>query len=96
MTAGWITTEVGRQPWVVYGHLRTADAVTPDLTGADVLPSLALYIIVYAIMFGAGLYYLVRLVQRGRPSKRSAPSRSATSARRGRSRRRPRTRRTRP
>ena len=33
VTAGWVTTEVGRQPWVVYGHLRTADAVTPFLTG---------------------------------------------------------------
>ena len=38
--AGWITTEVGRQPWTVYGLLRTADAVTPSLTGSDVLLSL--------------------------------------------------------
>ena len=44
VTAGWITTEVGRQPWVVYGHLRTADAVTPTLTGGDVLASLVLYV----------------------------------------------------
>ena len=68
MTAGWITTEVGRQPWVVYGHLRTADAVTPTLTGGDVLASLVLYVVVYAIIFGAGVYYLVRLVQRGMPA----------------------------
>ena len=36
VTAGWVTTEVGRQPWVVYNYLRTADAVTPHLTGRDV------------------------------------------------------------
>jgi cytochrome bd ubiquinol oxidase subunit I len=67
VTAGWITTEVGRQPYVVYGHLRTADAMTPFLTGGDVLVSLALYVAVYAVVFGAGVYYLIRLVQRGLP-----------------------------
>ena len=73
VTAGWITTEVGRQPWVVYGHLRTADAVTPSLSGGDVLASLVLYVIVYAMIFGAGLYYLVGLVQRGLPSEMPEP-----------------------
>jgi cytochrome d ubiquinol oxidase subunit I len=68
VTAGWITTETGRQPWVVYGHLRTADAVTPSLTGADVLVSLTLYVVVYAVIFGAGVYYLFRMVQRGMPA----------------------------
>jgi len=63
--AGWITTEVGRQPYVVYGFLRTADAVTPSLAGGDVLASLLIYIAVYIVVFGAGVYYLVRLVQRG-------------------------------
>ena len=67
VTAGWITTEVGRQPWVVYGHMRTAEAVTPSLTGAHVLASLIAYIVVYAIIFGFGVYYLFRLVQRGLP-----------------------------
>ena len=67
VTAGWTTTEVGRQPWVVYGHLRTADSVSPNLTGGDVAISLALYVVVYAVIFGAGLYYLMRLVQRGLP-----------------------------
>ena len=95
VTAGWITTEVGRQPYVVYGHLRTADAVTPSLTGADVLTSLVVYIVVY-----------LRRVRRRRcttssgwcsaacPSEAQRASRSATSARRGRCRRRPGTRRT--
>ena len=69
VTAGWTTTEVGRQPWVVYGHLRTAEAVSPNLTGADVALSLALYVLVYAIIFGAGVYFLCRMVQRGMPEE---------------------------
>jgi cytochrome d ubiquinol oxidase subunit I len=81
VTAGWITTEVGRQPWVVYGHLRTADAVSPNLTGADVLISLALYIVVYAVIFGAGLYYLMRLVQRGMPQDLPEPRQDRRPAR---------------
>jgi cytochrome bd ubiquinol oxidase subunit I len=67
VTAGWITTEVGRQPWVVYGHLRTAEAVSPSITGGDVAISLALYVLVYAVIFGAGLYYLLYLVRKGLP-----------------------------
>jgi len=67
--AGWIVTEVGRQPWVVYGLLRTRDAVSPSLTGTDVLISLILYIAVYAVVFGAGVYYLVRLVRTGPPTE---------------------------
>jgi cytochrome d ubiquinol oxidase subunit I len=81
VTAGWITTEVGRQPWVVYGHLRTAEAVTPSLSGGDVLASLALYMIVYAIIFGAGVYYLFRLVQRGLPVESAEPRPDARPAR---------------
>ncbi len=63
--AGWTVTEVGRQPWVVYGHLRTADAVTPSLTTADVAVSLAVYVLAYLVIFGGGLLLLRRLVQRG-------------------------------
>jgi len=65
--AGWVVTEVGRQPWVVYGLLRTRDAVSPSLTGTDVLVSIVFYMLVYAVVFGAGLYYLVRLVRAGPP-----------------------------
>ena len=63
--AGWVTTEAGRQPWVVYGLMRTADAVTPSLTGGAGATSLAAFVIVYALIFPAGVYYMVRLVQRG-------------------------------
>ena len=72
VTAGWVTTEVGRQPWVVYNQLRTADAVTPNLAGHDVVISLALYVLVYAVVFGAGAYYLFKLVRAG-PAIAAAP-----------------------
>ena len=55
VVAGWTTTEVGRQPWTVYGLLRTADFVSPSLTGADVVLSLACYVVVYLIMFPTGI-----------------------------------------
>ena len=70
VTAGWVTTEVGRQPYVVYGLLRTADAVSPTLTGGDVITSLLIYIAVYIVIFGTGLYYFVRLVRKG-PSEQT-------------------------
>jgi cytochrome bd ubiquinol oxidase subunit I len=63
--AGWATTEVGRQPWTVYGLLRTADSVSPSLTGADVLVSVAGYSVVYIVMFTAGIALMIRIVQRG-------------------------------
>ena len=69
VTAGWTTTEVGRQPYVVYGLLRTAEAVSPSLTGADVLSSLIIYIAVYLIIFGSGFYVFVRLFRRGLPER---------------------------
>ena len=65
VVAGWTTTEVGRQPWTVYGLLRTADSISPSLTGTDVLISLVGYMIVYLIMFPAGLLIMGRLVRRG-------------------------------
>jgi len=63
--AGWITTEVGRQPWTVYGLLRTADSVTPALTGRDVLVSLLLYIGVYLIIFPTGVLFMAHVVREG-------------------------------
>ncbi|MDB5378790.1 MAG: hypothetical protein JWR00_3236 [Rubritepida sp.] len=63
--AGWTTTEVGRQPWTVYGHLRTADSVSPSLTGSDVLISLLGYMIVYLIIFPAGFWVMARMIRKG-------------------------------
>ncbi|WP_425220067.1 cytochrome ubiquinol oxidase subunit I [Ralstonia solanacearum] len=63
--AGWTTAEVGRQPWVIYGHLRTAQGVTPSLTAADVGLSLAGYMLCYLVIFGGGLTILLRLARGG-------------------------------
>ena len=63
--AGWTTTEVGRQPWTVYGIMRTANSVTPSLTGTDALISLLGYIVAYAVIFPAGLWMVARIVRAG-------------------------------
>lgn len=76
--AGWITTEVGRQPWTVYGLLRTSDSVSPSLTGGDVAVSLAFYVVVYLIMFPTGIAFMAGLVRRG-PQQTEPPSRSVES-----------------
>jgi len=62
---GWFTAEVGRQPWVVYGLLRTIDAVTPTLRTGDVLVSLAGYVLVYSVVYSFGFYYIYRLLRDG-------------------------------
>lgn len=62
--AGWLTTEIGRQPWVVYGILRTADAVTPH-TSSEVAVTLALFVVIYLAVFGMGTLYVLRLINIG-------------------------------
>jgi cytochrome d ubiquinol oxidase subunit I len=66
--AGWTTTEVGRQPWTVYGLMRTDQSFSPSLSGSDVLVSLLGYAAVYLVMFPAGAYMMLRVV-RGGPSE---------------------------
>jgi cytochrome d ubiquinol oxidase subunit I len=63
--AGWTTTEVGRQPWTIYGLMRTADSVTPSLTGGAVLASLLAYMAVYLVVFPTGFYLMARLIGKG-------------------------------
>ena len=62
--AGWFVTEIGRQPYVVHGLLRTADAVSP-VSAASVAASLAVYVLAYALVFGFGIAYLYRMLRRG-------------------------------
>jgi cytochrome d ubiquinol oxidase subunit I len=64
LLAGWVTTEVGRQPWVIYGLVRTADATSPVLA-PSIGFSLALFFVTYAVIFVMGLYYMLRLVRIG-------------------------------
>jgi cytochrome d ubiquinol oxidase subunit I len=62
--AGWFVTEIGRQPYIVYGLMRTAEAVSPVL-GQHIFLSLIAFIVVYAFVFGAGVYYIFKLIDRG-------------------------------
>jgi len=71
--AGWTTTEVGRQPWTIYGLMRTADSVSPSLTGGNVLLSLVLYVIVYLVVFPVGVSIMLGIVRRGPAAPEEAP-----------------------
>lgn len=62
--AGWFTTEIGRQPWIVYGLMRTADAVSP-VSATHVGLTLAMFVVVYLVVFGVGTVYLLRLIAKG-------------------------------
>ena len=73
--AGWFVAEVGRQPWTVYGVLRTADAVSP-VPGGSVFFSLVLFVLVYGVVFGAGVYYIAKLVRAGPTRPRRCPRRA--------------------
>jgi cytochrome d ubiquinol oxidase subunit I len=63
--AGWYVAEVGRQPFTVYGILRTTDSISPAVTGSAVLTSLTIFMIVYGGLLGAYLYYFAKLVRIG-------------------------------
>ena len=62
--AGWVVTESGRQPWLVYNVMRTADGVSP-VPGATVLGTLGLFIVAYGIVFSFGIFYMNRLIKYG-------------------------------
>ena len=64
IVAGWVVSESGRQPWIVQGVLRTADAVSP-VPGASVLTTLVLFVAVYGVVFSFGIYFINRLIARG-------------------------------
>jgi cytochrome d ubiquinol oxidase subunit I len=62
--AGWVVTESGRQPWVVHGLMRTADATSP-VPGATIAGTLALFVLAYGVVFSFGIYYINRLIAKG-------------------------------
>ena len=68
--AGWITTEGGRQPWVVYNVMRTADGVSVHHT-TQLGITLALFVLVYVVLFGAGTIYVLRILAHG-PAEQAA------------------------
>ena len=78
---GWFTAEVGRQPWVVYGVLRTADAMTPFLTTRTAAISFAVAVTVYTLIFAFGVYYIHRLLRAGPAGDLAQPASPAVSNR---------------
>lgn len=62
--AGWFVTEVGRQPYIIYGVMTTAESVSP-VPGTPVAISLVTFVLVYGLMFGAGFYYILKLIRKG-------------------------------
>jgi cytochrome d ubiquinol oxidase subunit I len=75
VVAGWVVAEVGRQPYVIYGVLRTADAVSP-VTRGEVSASLVAFMAIYAVVFSVGALYILRLIDLGpaSPAGREAPA----------------------
>lgn len=64
-TTGWLLTEIGRQPWVVYGLLKTADAASPNVSVALVLTSLLTFTVIYGILIVIDAYLLVKFAKAG-------------------------------
>ena len=64
LLAGWFTTEVGRQPWVIYGVMRTKDALSP-VSAEQVGFTLIVFVVVYCVVFGVGIYYMFKLMNQG-------------------------------
>jgi cytochrome d ubiquinol oxidase subunit I len=71
--SGWLVTESGRQPWLAHGILRTADAISP-VPGASIASTLALFVLVYGIVFTMGIYYINRLINKGPASEEAEPA----------------------
>jgi len=63
-TAGWMMTEMGRVPWVVYGLMKIDDAVSPTLTSGQVLASLVIFTLIYGALMVADVYLLVKFARR--------------------------------
>ena len=71
---GWFTAEVGRQPWTVYGLLRTADAVTPNLTVAETATTLIFFGLIYLLIFSFGTLFIYRLLSAGPGNAAALPT----------------------
>lgn len=69
---GWMTAEIGRQPWVVYGLLRTKDGVSPNLSTEEVLISLTMFIVIYLLLFILFIYLLDQKIRKG-PEEEEVP-----------------------
>ncbi len=81
--AGWMVTEIGRQPWVAYGILRTAEATSP-VAASTVATSLVLFLLVYVVVFSIGILYIYRMLEKGPqaalPEPQGLPNRPLAAA----------------
>jgi cytochrome d ubiquinol oxidase subunit I len=71
--AGWLVTEVGRQPWVIQGVMKTESGVSPGLSGFEATLTLAAFALVYAGILTVYSYAVVRIIRSGPPSAREVP-----------------------
>ena len=76
--SGWMVTESGRQPWLVHGVMRTADGLSP-VPGGSVATTLAMFVIVYGIVFSMGIYYINRLIAKGPAAAAGEPKHPTAS-----------------
>lgn len=68
LLAGWFVTEIGRQPFTAYGIIRTVESVSPAILGPQVAWSLLAFVVMYTLVFGAGSYYILKLIGKGIPA----------------------------
>jgi cytochrome bd ubiquinol oxidase subunit I len=72
LLAGWFVTEIGRQPYTAYGIIRTSESVSPAILGPQVAWSLLAFVVIYTFVFGAGSYYILKLIYKGIPVEDNA------------------------
>jgi cytochrome d ubiquinol oxidase subunit I len=77
-TAGWVLAEVGRQPWIVFGLMRTEDGVSAGVTGGTVLFSLLAFLLIYALLMIADVYLLSKYARRGPTAGGETPATEVT------------------
>jgi cytochrome d ubiquinol oxidase subunit I len=73
-TTGWLLTELGRQPWIVYGLMKTSDAVSPNVTAGTVLFSLIGFALLYGVLMAADVHLLVKYAKSGPVGEAAAPA----------------------
>lgn len=76
---GWIAAEVGRQPWIVYGLLRTSDALSKSVSTGEVLTSLLLFIIIYTLLFALWIYIMNEKIKHGPDAVEASPAAKKSS-----------------
>ena len=79
-TTGWLLTELGRQPWVVYGLLKTVDAVSPNVSAGMVLTSLIVFTLLYGVLIVVDVYMLVKFSKAGPKIEHDISSNQVTTA----------------